>query len=45
MQDLPLWLRKRVSAAYIPGCEFFLSLHVLARSPASSPPGSFRCFF
>jgi DNA-binding transcriptional ArsR family regulator len=30
MQDLPLWLRKRVSAAYIPGCEFFLSLHVLA---------------
>lgn len=29
MQDLPLWLRKHVSIAYVPGYEFFLSLHVL----------------
>ncbi len=31
MQDLPLWLRKHLSIAYVPGFEFFLSLHVLAR--------------
>lgn len=30
MQDLPLWLRKHLSIVYLPGNEFFHSLHVLA---------------
>lgn len=30
MHDLQQWLRKRVTVSYIPGYEFFLSLHVLA---------------
>ncbi|WP_103108093.1 ArsR/SmtB family transcription factor [Brevibacillus reuszeri] len=29
MQDLPLWLKKHLSIAYVPGHEFFLSLHVI----------------
>ncbi|MGK5510102.1 ArsR/SmtB family transcription factor [Brevibacillus formosus] len=31
MQDLPDWLRKHLHVVYIPGYEFFLSLHVLAK--------------
>ncbi|ELK39620.1 ArsR/SmtB family transcription factor [Brevibacillus agri] len=30
MQDLAAWLQKHLSIAYVPGHEFFLSLHVLA---------------
>jgi len=30
LQDLPHWLRKHVSIVYLPGNEFFYSLHVLA---------------
>ncbi|GED71477.1 transcriptional regulator [Brevibacillus reuszeri] len=29
MQDLSLWLQKHLSITYVPGHEFFLSLHVL----------------